>query len=404
MSGGRRRATPSSREEEPRAAARRAEKGGGRRAAPSRRAETSRRAAPTSRRGEARKRRLLPKLIVLAVVVGVLGAGYWAFSFVKERLGPAPDYTGEGTGEIVIQVEEGSDWLSVANMLAEKDVVKSADAFYQEALDDQAKSTLKVGAYQMRLKMSAEAAYRALTTEIVPADVTVTVPEGARVGQVVEAITAVTDIPEDDLLAALDDPTTIGLPEVANGNAEGYLFPATYTVDTGETAVSLLSKMVSKTAEVTASLDIEGRAAALGYTTEEILTVASILEYEAKLDEDYPKVARVLYNRLDIDMPLQLDSTVSYVSEREGDVWTTPEERANPSEYNTYQHTGLPPGPIGSPGEKTIEAALNPADGDWLYFVAVDMETGETKYATTYEEHERNAEEAREYCRDSDIC
>ena len=98
------------------------------------------------------------------------------------------------------------------------------------------------------------------------------------------------------------------------------------------------------------------------------MIVASIIELEAQRDEDYPKVARALYNRLDEDIPLQLDSTAHYISDRQGSPWTTPAERADPSAYNTYLHIGLPPGPIGSPGRKTIEAALNPADGDWLYF------------------------------------
>ena len=147
--------------------------------------------------------------------------------------------------------------------------------------------------------------------------------------------------------------------------------------------------MVAKTMAVAKSLDIGTRARALGLTGEQVLTVASILEFEGKLDEDYPKIARVLYNRIADGMPLQLDSTVSYVSGREGDVWTTPEERANPSLYNTYQNPGLPPGPIGSPGEKTIEAALNPAEGTWLYFLATDLETGETTFSNTYAEHVR---------------
>jgi UPF0755 protein len=137
----------------------------------------------------------------------------------------------------------------------------------------------------------------------------------------------------------------------------------------------------------------------LGYTGEQILTVASILEYEANNDEDYAKVARVLYNRLDKGMPLQLDSTVSYVSGRKGDVFTTPEERDAESAYNTYQNPGLPPGPIGSPGEKTIEAALNPADGTWLYFVAVNLETGKTVFSDTLGEHNRAVAQLQEYCK-----
>ena len=147
-----------------------------------------------------------------------------------------------------------------------------------------------------------------------------------------------------------------------------------------QTAVGLIKQMVAKSVEVEESLDLEAKAKALGLTPEQVLTVASILEYEANKSEDYPKVARVLYNRLKKNMPLQLDSTVSYVSKRSGDVWTTAEERANTSLYNTYEHPGLPPGPIGSPGEETIEAALNPADGDWLFFVP-DYEADTTRFS-----------------------
>ena len=105
------------------------------------------------------------------------------------------------------------------------------------------------------------------------------------------------------------------------------------------------------------------------------MTVASILEYEASATRTTRRSRGSSTTGWTRTSPLQLDSTVSYVSKRKGDVWTTPEERDDPSEYNTYQHIGLPPGPIGSPGEKTIEAALNPAEGDWLYFVAVNLET-----------------------------
>jgi UPF0755 protein len=218
--------------------------------------------------------------------------------------------------------------------------------------------------------MSADWAMRELADPSNRVEGKVVVPEGSRVGQIVKAIAAGSEITEDEVTKVLDDPKELGLPPEANGNPEGYLFPATYTVEPGTTALQLLQQMVRKTLDVEADLDIDARAKAVGLDKEQVLTMASILEYEAARDQDYPKVARVLYNRLADGMPLQLDSTVSYVSKREGDVWTTPEERANPSEYNTYQNTGLPPGPIGSPGEKTIEAALNPAQGDWLYFFA----------------------------------
>ncbi len=150
-------------------------------------------------------------------------------------------------------------------------------------------------------------------------------------------------------------------------------------------------------------LDLTAQARKLGFTAEQILTVASILEYEANRSEDYPKVARVLYNRLDQDMMLQLDSTVSYVSKRKGDVFTTAAERASPSLYNTYNHKGLPPGPIGSPGAETIKAALSPAKGTWLFFVP-DYENKTTTFSTTLAEHNKAVAKLQEYCRTHKEC
>jgi UPF0755 protein len=205
------------------------------------------------------------------------------------------------------------------------------------------------------------------------------VPEGARVRSIVKTIVAKTDITKRALTKALSSPATIGLPAAAKGNPEGYLFPATYSVPPGQTAVGLLKQMVDKTVESQKLLDLPAKASALGYTPEQILTVASILEYEANRGVDYPKVARVIYNRLQQGIPLQLDSTVAYVSGRSGDVWTTAAERSDSSAYNTYAHAGLPPGPIGSPGEETIKAALSPAKGSWLYFLP-DFENGTTLF------------------------
>jgi UPF0755 protein len=191
----------------------------------------------------------------------------------------------------------------------------------------------------------------------------VVVPEGARVRDIVKSIVSHTKISRSSVVAALSHPDRIGLPAEANGNPEGYLFPATYTVQPGETAVALLRQMVNKTISEHKALGIAAGAAKVHLTTEQLVTLASILEYEAKRGEDYPKVARAIYNRLDKGMRLQSDATVSYAAGVSGQVWTTASQRADASPYNTYQHAGLPPGPIGSPGEKTLEAAMNPADG-----------------------------------------
>lgn len=342
-------------------------------------------------------------IIVLGLIVVALFFGYQK---AKDVFGGPEDYSGAGTGSVTVEIPAGSNGQQIANILAKQDVVKSAEAFYQLSIKDERAQTIQPGFYTLKKQMSSEYALRALIDRKNRVEGKVTIPEGARVGQIVTLIAKNTEISEKALTTALEKPDTLGLPAVAKDNPEGYLFPATYTVEPGTTATQLLKQMVKKTLDTAKKLDIGERAQALGLSGEEVLTVASILEYEAKKDEDYPKVARVLYNRLKIGMALQLDSTVSYVSKRKGDVFTTQAERDDPSEYNTYQHTGLPPGPIGSPGEKTIEAALNPAEGNWLYFVAINLETGETVFSETKAEHDRAVEKLRDYCRSADdkIC
>jgi UPF0755 protein len=307
----------------------------------------------------------LARLVILSVVVGALLYGGLRFTGI---IGSADDYSGSGSGSVEVVIPPGATGVQIGEALEEAGVVKTAEAFYQESLGDERSGMIQPGTYRLRGQMSSEAAIDALLDRANRIETRIVIPEGSRVTEVIEAIVKSSEISEDDLEDALDDPEGIGLPADADGNPEGYLFPATYTVEDGMTAEALLRQMVARSVEVGQELDLDARAADLGRSAEEVLIVASIIELEARRDEDYPKVARALYNRLDEDIPLQLDSTAHYISDREGSPWTTPEERADPSAYNTYLHIGLPPGPIGSPGRKTIEAALDPADGDWLYF------------------------------------
>lgn len=353
---------------------------------------------------KSRARSCLPVLLVLLVLgAAVFLGGRWAYGELSTRLASAPDYDGPGSGEVVYQVEEGATSAQIGRDLKEAGVVASVDAFTEAARLDEGSRSIQVGYYELQEKMKASEALDVLVDPANLVQALVTVPEGARVRQVVDSIAKNTDIRRPAVVRALADADAIGLPAEADGNPEGYLFPATYTVPPKMTAVELISQMVAKTREVEADLDIESRAADLGLTPEEVLTVASILEYEANKSEDYPRVARVLYNRLDDDMALQLDSTVSYVSGRSGDVWTTSDERESDSRYNTYRYAGLPPGPIGSPGQETIEAALEPAEGDWLFFVP-DYEADTTRFSETLAEHNRWVEKLREYCRNNEDC
>lgn len=326
---------------------------------------------------------VLAIIAILAILLGLAFVGKKAFDVF---VGPK-DFDGNGTGQVMVEINKGDNGAAISRTLVDAGVVASFDAFYQLSLNDSRAQQIHPGMYQLRKKMSAAAALDALLDPSTKIQSKVTIPEGYRLDQIVELVGKKTHIPAADVQAVIDDPTEIGLPESAQGNPEGFLFPDTYFVAPNATATSLLTEMAARSKAVTKELDIANRARALGKTEHEILTIASILEYEGKREEDLPKIARVLYNRLEIGMALQLDSTVSYVSKRKGDVWTTAEERNSDSPYNTYKHVGLPPGPIGAAGRKTIEAALNPADGDWLYFLAIDLETGETAFNETYQGH-----------------
>ncbi len=351
-----------------------------------------------------RRRGCLPVLLVFAVLLaGVWFGGRLAYDEISSRLAPAPDYEGPGTGEVLFQVKEGASSTDIARELKAAKVVKSVDAFNDAAKKDQESRNIQVGYYPLKKQMKASQALDVLVDPANLAQSLVVVPEGARVRDIVKTIVSKTDITKGAVTAALANPQAIGLPAAAAGNPEGYLFPATYTVPPKLTALGLIKQMVAKSNEVQQSLDVAAKGRALGLTPEQVLTVASILEYEANRSEDYPKVARVLYNRQKRQMPLQLDSTVSYVSKRSGDVWTTAAERSNTSLYNTYAHPGLPPGPIGSPGEETIKAALNPAEGSWIFFVP-DYEAKTTRFSTTLAEHQKWVDKLKKYCQSSKDC
>ena len=362
-----------------------------------------------SRRAErpdrGRSRGCLPMVLVLVLVVaGLWFGGGWAVDRIKSLAGEEPDYAGPGSGSVTVEVHQGDSAGAIGRTLKAAGVVKSVGAFTKAAVADDRSRSIQVGFYQLKKQMKASDALAVLIDPKNLIQARLTIPEGYRVKDIVKAIDAKTDITAAQVNAALKNPKALGLPPEAGGVVEGYLFPATYTVVPGETAKQLLTQMIAKTVQVQKQLDLDSQAQALGFTPEQIMTVASILEYEGSRDQDYPKIARAIYNRLDRGMALQSDATVAYANNLSGTVWTTQAQRDNPSPYNTYVHTGLPPGPIGSPGQKTIEAALNPADGPWLYWLVVNLKTGETRFNTTLEGHNQDKAVLDEYCRTSDAC
>ena len=343
-------------------------------------------------------------LVLVLVVAGLWFGGGWAVDRIKSLAGEEPDYAGPGSGSVTVEVHQGDSAGAIGRTLKAAGVVKSVGAFTKAAVADDRSRSIQVGFYQLKKQMKASDALAVLIDPKNLIQARLTIPEGYRVKDIVKAIDAKTDITAAQVNAALKNPKALGLPPEAGGVVEGSRFPATYTVVPGETAKQLLTQMIAKTVQVQKQLDLDSQAQALGFTPEQIMTVASILEYEGSRDQDYPKIARAIYNRLDQGMALQSDATVAYANNLQGTVWTTQAQRDNPSPYNTYVHTGLPPGPIGSPGEKTLEAALNPAEGPWLYWLVVNLKTGETRFNTTLAGHNQDKAVLEEYCRTSDAC
>ncbi|KAA1423271.1 endolytic transglycosylase MltG [Mumia zhuanghuii] len=343
---------------------------------------------------------------ILLIIAAVCVAGYLGLSKVvglaNDFFGGPEDYPGPGTGSVVVEVSKGDTVAGIGRELKAQDVVASVDAFLSAAAGAPEINQVQPGFYELKTQMAADDAVAALINPESRVDSTVGVPEGARVDQVVASMVKNTEFTKKQVNAALASPE-LGLPPAAEGNPEGYLYPATYTVGPDTTPLSLFQEMVSKSVALDKELDLDGHAKALGISGHDARVVASIVQAEAGT-ADYDKVARVIYNRLDAGMPLQMDSTIHYVSGKDGSIWTSAEAREVDSPYNTYLYTGLPPSPIGNPGEKALNAALNPADGEWLYFTLVDAETGETKFADTYSEHQQNVEELRQNCRDQGGC
>ncbi|MGW1268378.1 endolytic transglycosylase MltG [Streptomyces sp. NPDC002491] len=218
---------------------------------------------------------------------------------------------------------------------------------------------------------------------------TLVVPEGWRASQVYEAV---------DKALALAPGTTgralpaagLKLPNEAAGNPEGYLFPATYPLDRKSTPQSLLTYMVDTANKRFSGAPVAAGAQRNALNVYQAVTVASLVQAEAATKADMGKVARVVYNRLERGMPLQLDSTVNYALNR-STLKTTVSDTRIESPYNSYQRMGLPPTPIDNPGEEAMRAAVSPTPGDWLYFVTV--RPGDTRFTSSFAEHQRNVAE-----------
>lgn len=300
------------------------------------------------------------------------------------------DYTGPGTGDVTITVAPGDFGARIGATLEKAGVVKSATTFTALAGKNPEFGALQPGVYQLRKGMSSADALALLVSPAAKVSGGVTIPEGLWVNEIYTRLSKATNVPVADY--AKVPSSSLGLPAGAEGKVEGYLFPSTYDFPEGASAATQLKTMVTKFKKEAAALNIPASKIAT------VTTTASLVQAEASRPQDDGKVARVIQNRLAQKMPLQFDSTVNYILQKRGSVTTSDSARRSGSPYNTYLKAGLTPGPINSPGTKALKAALNPTPGDWLYFVTVDLSTGQTKFATSLPEHESNVREFRAWC------
>ncbi len=372
------------------------------------------RPAAGSRRRTRRFSGCLPILVFIAVAALLLAAAgkYVVGPWFEDLFADPEDYPGPGSGEVMFVVDPGQSIPSMGDELEDLGVVASAEAF-EDAADDERARGIQAGTYLLKEEMKASDVFEILVDPANLSQSTITIPEGLRAVDIVDRIAENTDFSRKQVRRALDDVDALGLPGFARGNPEGYLFPATYPLTPDDTAESLLQDMVERWGQAASDLDLEAASADVrdGYSPAEIMTVASLVQAEGR-GRDMAKIAQVIYNR--IENPgeagqigrLQIDATVDYALGRPLTVNLTQEERENTqSPYNTFLNAGLPPGPIGNPGEEAIDAALNPAEGGWYYYVTVNLNTGKTKFAETYDEFLQYQAELRSWCDDHpDVC
>ncbi|QNK79581.1 endolytic transglycosylase MltG [Nakamurella sp. PAMC28650] len=386
-----------------------------------------RREQRAARLAAARRRKRRTRQTVLAVVVLLLliAGGVVAFKWWRTDSTAIPDFQGTGTTETVVRVSGGDSLTDIADTLATDNVVASSKAFVAAASNNADVAKIKTGFYKVRLHASAAAAVTALTAStarvgelrLIPGQqlADVTAKNGKVTDGYISQITKAACVPLNGVSNCFDaaalwqveqtaDPKDLRVVSWAwnaiakapdpKKRLEGMLVPGDYDIQPGSTPLEALQQVMQASAANWNATDIVADAAAVSRSPYDVAIVASLIEREGN-STSMTKVARVTYNRLAISMRLQFDSTVDYALGK-SQVSTTSAERENPSPYNTYLRAGLPPTPITSPGPAALDAALNPDDGNWLFFVKIAQgQNGAFCFSQTFAQHTKCVAQAR---------
>jgi UPF0755 protein len=371
-----------------------------------------------------RKRRIGRGFVLAMLIVVVVGAVFLGSKMWHTLFGAGNDYTGDGVNDVVIQINDGDSTTAIAKTLQEHNVVATVAAFVDAAEGNAAISSIQPGFYKVRTEIPASNAVERLADPQNRVGLLV-IPEGRQLDNLQDVKTnAVTDgviglisratcvnldgerhcVSVDELKQAAGTaaPAALSVPDWAmnavtamgddHRRLEGLIAPGSWNIDPSATAQDILSTLIGTSATEYAAGGLLDTAKALNMSPYQILTVGSLVQRESKPD-DFAKVARVIYNRLAENRTLEFDSTVNYPLDRI-EVATTDADRAQQTPWNTYVRPGLPATPICSPGQPALAAAEQPAAGNWLYFVTIDMQ-GTTVFTRDYEQHLANIELAK---------
>ncbi len=318
--------------------------------------------------------RIILPIIVLVLLLTAAGLAKF-YTWATGASGPQT--------AVALDVPSGASGGDVAGLLQDKGVIRSALGF-KILIRFKHPGAFEAGRYDLTTNMTASAALAALEKGPVQPRVRLTVPEGFTVDQTAGRVADALDVPAKDFEAAAKGGTFTLPPYLPSGtpSVEGFLFPDTYFFFPDATANDVIRTQLAQFDKEAKELDLVDKAKALGLTPYQVVVVASLIEEEARFPQDRVRVAEVIYNRLERGMLLQIDATTAYAVGKLGQKLTA-SDYASKSPYNTYVHKGLPPGPISNAGRDSLEAALNPAHGDLLYYVVIDA-AGHEGFASTY--------------------
>ena len=318
----------------------------------------------------------LKRLIAAGLVISLFT---FSLFLVRSQSSSAPDFgnieTVQDLPEVIVEIPPGATGSQIASILYESGVVKSAQAYFRTAVGDVRSEKVAPGSHRLTLKISARQALdQLLDLERIPN--LIKVAEGAWKSEVQKAFINY-GFAKSEISTAF---SSVKLPK-GFSNSEGLIFPAQYSFPKGTSAQTAAQTLINRFID-----DPYGRKLLQGskdFSAQQLLTIASIVQAEST-NGDFSKVARVIFNRLKVGMPLQMDSTVHFIMQARGDIFLSRKSTMLNSPYNTYRKYGLPPGPICSPGSDAMKATLEPLQGDWLYFITVAP--GDTRFTASFDE------------------